>query len=96
MKVIDLEYKVHDFEHEDVRWSVHSHKSFQAHNATFIVKLLGPGCEIAVEALTRGEGMVMLADVMKSLGYRLAREALEQEGAFHGLTGKAHTDTSDE
>lgn len=72
--------KTHEFVHEDVTWIVYSHKSI-INPEVEIVRLIGPNVEIAVEALTRGEGMVMLADMMKSLGYRLSKEAFEQEGA---------------
>lgn len=91
MKVVDIDAKEHEFTHEDVSWVVYSQRSFKDPNV-YIVRLLGPAdVEIAVEALTRGEGMVILADMLKSLGYRLAREALEQEGTYRNPFYKERT-----
>lgn len=84
-----IEAKRTDFKHEGECWLVYSRPKFDMEKGEYgpedgplVVSLFGPGCEISVEALTHGEGMVILADVMKSLGKKLAMEAFEKEGAF--------------
>lgn len=95
MKYVDLDSKNYAFSHDDVEWDVYSHRSFKNPDV-YVVRLLGPNSiEIAVEGLTRGEGMVTLADMLKSLGYRLAKEAFEQEGAVrvHDYKGRSGAGT---
>lgn len=73
----------HEFEHEGSLYEIYSHASaLQEHDGQHVVRLLGPGrLEVAVLANSCGEGMVLIADILKSLGNRLSREAFVKEGA---------------
>lgn len=69
-----------DFEHAGSIYTISSHVSSLNKNQV-IVRLLGPsGMEVAVRALTRGAGMLMLARTLKSLGLKLLDEAFIREG----------------
>jgi hypothetical protein len=82
-----IEAKQIEFEYDGQKVIVYSHESLREPEK-ILVTLFGPGYEMTVEAGSTGEGMVLLADYIKGLGYRLAQEAFVQEGAVR-LTEKS-------
>jgi hypothetical protein len=82
VRIIECDNKT--FEHEDESWTVASFEVIDGQ----LVRLLGPGVEMSVVSDTRGEGMVTIANLLKSLGYKMSRLAFEQEGAIDLSTKK--------